>query len=347
MNVMIKSLFFVLFCLAASPLILHAGYTVKDGKLVDADIVATMPVEGHYTAGVKAMESKDWYEAERQFSIASANFPGSPYGQEAFFYLGVAQFNLEEFDMANESFSKYLQAKGHPRLFQAAIEYKFAIAEKFREGARRRLLGTKQLPKWATGGTIALKTYDEVIAAVPCHDLAAKALYSKGMLHWTRKEYRDSVDCFHTIVKRFPKHELAPESYLCITKVYLDQCRFEFQNPDILAFAQIHLRKFKQDFPKEDRISIVERDVLAIKEVYAKGLFETGQFYERKGKPDASAIYYQNAIRQFPETFSSKKSTARLTALGFEVPAPKPIFIPQKDNEGEGPLKIESIDWMP
>jgi outer membrane protein assembly factor BamD (BamD/ComL family) len=145
--------------------------------------------------------------------------------------------------------------------------------------------------------------------------LAAKALYSKGSLQWDEKQYRQSVDSFQMLIKRFPKHELAPESYVAISKIFVEQSGTEFQNPDILAFAQINLRKFKSDFPREERLGEVENDLLSIKEYFAKNLYDTGQFYERTDKPRAAAIYYQNAIQQFPETQIAQKCQSRLEKL--------------------------------
>ena len=85
------------------------------------------------------------------------------------------------------------------------------------------------------------------------------------------------------------------------------------------------MRKFKQDFLGEGRLCDAEADVLAIKEVYAKGLFETGQFYERKNQPTASIIYYKKAIRQFPETSISQQCKERLIALGGECSEENPV----------------------
>ena len=95
---------------------------------------------------------------------------------------------------------------------------------------------------------------------------------------------------------------MAPLAYLCINRVYVEQSLSEFQNPDLLALAQINYRKFARDFPKEERLAEAEADIHAIKEIYARGLYDTGQFYERVSKPKASVIYYLNAIKQFPDT---------------------------------------------
>ena len=294
---------------------LEGAYTIQNGSLVNANVIATLPVEEHYNLGVKAMNNKDWREAASQFTIVSSSFPTSSYGQEAFYYLGVAEYNMDEFDFANNAFSQYLKCQNNPQHFLSAIEYKYCIAEQFRGGAKRRFLGTKQLPKWATGRTMALKIYDEVISAMPSHEMATRALYSKGYLLWETGEYRDSIDSFQLLCKRFPKSELTPDAYVIISRIYQDLCQSEPQNSDILAFAELNARKFRQEFPKEERLSQADHNVQQIKELYAGALFETGMFYERVQQPKASIIYYYNAIRQFPDTEIAQKCKQRLHAL--------------------------------
>lgn len=159
---------------------LEAAYTIQNGRIVNAESIATLPADQHYELGVNALNVCDWYEAQRQFLIVTTNFSGTQYGQEGYYYLGIAEYNLCEYDFANESFSQYLKCQNNPQHFLSAIQYKYFIAEKLRCGAKRRFLGTKQLPKWATGRTMALKIYDEVIAAMPSNEIAAQALYSKG-----------------------------------------------------------------------------------------------------------------------------------------------------------------------
>ena len=299
--------------LANSPL--HAGYSYYNGKVINTDYLPCMSVQEHFEAGMQAIQNEQWDAAETQFTIVAENFPSTPYGQEASYFLGVAQYELEEYDFANESFSNYLKSRHNPRYFMEAIEYKFRIAECFKNGAKRRFFCTKQLPKWASGTSNALEIYDEVIAALPCHELAARALFAKGNLLWSMREFRDSVDAFQMITRRFPKNELAPESYILINRVYLDQCRYEFQNPDILALAKLNTRRFQQAFPREERLAEAELDVNEIEEVYAGGLYSTGRFYERTDKPLAAAIYYQNAINRFPDTHVADLCRSRVECL--------------------------------
>jgi len=310
-------------CTIATPS--FAAWTLKNGKLVDADVVATLPIEEHYELGCSAYTSSQWNVAANHLAIVVNNSRNIECVQDANFYLGVCYFRLAEFDFANDAFTNYIKDFNQPKFFIEAIEYKFCIAEAFRKGAPRRFFGTKKMPKWASGRSLGMQIYDEVIAALPSHDVAARALYCKGYVKWEFNEYRESVECFQLLTKRFPKHELAPECYLCIAKVYYDQAQSEFQNPDIISFAEINVKRFKRHFPKDERCSSAEQDVMNIKEVYANGLYETGRFYERTKKPYASVIYYKNAVRCFPDTNVAQECIRRLNLLdpGYAPPAPE------------------------
>lgn len=304
-----KLFIYILFCTSLS---LEAAYTLKKGRITNADETATMSAKDHYNYGIEAFQKNNWSEAAKQFNIVAIEYPDSSYGADAYYYSGVAYYQLGEYDLANEAFNNYLKVKSDPKFFQEVIQYKFSIAEQFRGGAKRRPFGTKQLPKWLSAYEEALDIYDEVVAALPSSDVAAQALFYKGCLLWKMGDFRGAIESYQMLIRRFNKNELAPQAYLNITKIYLDQSKFEFQNPDLIALAEVNVRKFEMDYPRDERVHEAHYEVNHIKEVYARGLFETGQFYERKGKPRASTIYYENAIRKFPETSISKCCRRRL-----------------------------------
>lgn len=296
----------------------HAGYVLRNGRLVDRKFLASESIECHFQNGVNAFNAEDWGEATIEFSIVALNFPNDPRGHLANYYLGIAYYYLEDYDFANDAFSDYLKAESHPAFFKETIEYKFAVAEAFRCGAKRRILSSRKCPKWADAKELTLSIYDEIIAALPSDPLATRALFRKGCLLLKMRDYRESVEAFRTLIRRFPKHELAPESYLAIARVYLCESDGEFQNPDVLALAEINLRKFREDFPRDERIIQAEDDLMEIKELNARGLYAMGQFYERTGHPCAAVIYYRSAIQRFPETSIVGCCQERLNCL--EIP---------------------------
>jgi outer membrane protein assembly factor BamD (BamD/ComL family) len=304
---------------------LHAGYTLKGGKLVNNKELATLSVQEHYSLAMNAYQKKNWEELVRQAIIVTKNFPASPFAHEALFYLGVGYFHLKDYELANEQFSAYLKKQTTPKFFEEAIEYKFSIAEKFQKGAKKHVMGWENMPKWLPAREEAIAIYDEVITALPHHDLAAQALYGKARLYLKDEDFKASIEAYQTLIRKFPKHSLAPQSYIGIAEVYLTQSQSEYPDPDFLDLAEINLRKFRLDFPGEERISVAEEMFLDMQEVYASSLFETGEFFERTKKPHAAVIYYTKIIAKYPSTKTAGKAQKRMQVLNKNVKKEKPV----------------------
>lgn len=292
-----------------------AIFIFNDGRLVSNRDMAAYSLEEHYDIATTAFEKGDWEMAAQNYFIVLSNFSQSDYAQVSTFFWGVSLYNLQDYDWANQAFTQYLSNETHPYFFREAIRYKYGIAEEFRYGAKRRILGYKRLPKWFSGYDLALEIYDEVIKAMPSDPISAWALYSKGLLLYTMRSWREAIETLQTLIARFPKTELAPEAYILISQIYYEQSQREFQNPDLLALSELNYKRFCRDFPKEERLEYVGGLVLAIQEIYARGLLETGAFYERTCHPRAAIMYFQKAVNQFPETVVADKCRDRLLAF--------------------------------
>ncbi len=302
-----------IFVLCAAPL--SAAYTVANGKMVKSDEVATLSVQEHYSLLLEASQKEDWKETIHQATILIKNFPGSPFHQEAFYFLGSAYFHLQEYDIANQHLSQYLRKQTALQHFRDAIEMKFQIAERFREGSKKHIGGYEFLPKWIPAKDEAIKIYEEVITALPNDDLAAKALFGKSMVLREDDEFTSSIENFQTLLRRFPRHVLAPDTYVEIVRTYLIQSQKTYPDSDHLDLANLNLKKFRQDFPTDERIETAENIVAEMQEVFAKSFYEIAQFYERTNKPHASILYYSKIVKSFPNSRSAERSKERLKVL--------------------------------
>ncbi len=315
MRIKLNSVFFLVIALSCCLPSLHA---IKPrAKYFKSEEAADCYLTMRYNQGCKSYNQREWRHAASEFEKVIFYFPNSDSAAEASYYLAVCYFEMREYDFANEEFSNYLKASQHPAFFIDAVTFKFCIAEHFKQGKRRRPFKMRYLPKWISGQDSALVIYDEVFAALPNHELTRRALYSKGELLKQMEEYRDCVDAYQTLIRRFPKNEIVPACYLNIADAYIEQARLEFQNPDILALAELNVRKFQHDFPRDERVAIAEQSIITIKEMYAKGLCDLGLFYERMHHPEAAAIYFQSSIEEFPDTRVAEFCRSRLLCLGY------------------------------
>jgi outer membrane protein assembly factor BamD (BamD/ComL family) len=297
------------------PAALFGGYSQVNGTWSADRYVPTLTMQEHYDQGYQYLHDQHWEEALTQFMVVVYHFPESPFYSDALFYTGVCYYYQNELDLANKQFDKYLNLGGKLKHFEKVFDFKLEIASFYAEGKKKHIFGLKKLPKWAPAKADAIKLYDEIIAALPAQDVGAEALYRKAALLRVRREYVESIEALHTLVRRFPKHSLTPESYLRISEIYLEQSHRESQNPDLIALAQVNLHKFGKNFPADERVFQAHESLVAMQEVYAQSLYETGRFYERKKKPHASMIYYQDTVLRYPETKAAAKSNDRLAKL--------------------------------
>jgi outer membrane protein assembly factor BamD (BamD/ComL family) len=294
---------------------LAAAYTVTGGKMIKTDEVATHSVQEHYSLLLEAFHKEEWKEAMHQAAILIKNFPDSPLQHEAIFFLGSSYFHQEDNDIANDYLTQYLRKQTALQHFRDAIEMKFQIAERFRHGSKKHIGGYEILPKWMPAKQEALKIYDEVIAALPNDDLAARALFGKAMVEREETEYTASIESLQALIRRFPRHPLAPDVYVEIGRTYLLQSKNKYPDADFLDLADLNLKKFRQDFPTDERQGTAEQLLGEMQEVFAKSYYEIAKFYERTKKPHASILYYSKIVKAFPNSKSAERSKERLTAL--------------------------------
>lgn len=319
---------------------LEAAYTIKDGKLINMHEIATLSVQEHYSLAKQALELEQWPELIRQSQVIVKNFPGTDFAWDCYFFLGKAYFHVRQLEFANTSFSTYLK-QPTPKFFEQAIEYKFQIAHFFENGERKPILGMTGMPKWMPAYQEAIEIYDEVIMALPQHDLAVQAMLGKGKLLFKEDEFKESIETFQTLIRRFPKHPLACDSYIAITNVYLKQSKEEYPDPDYLDLAEINAKKFKADFPSHPKIAAVDEMLGEMKELFAGELYKTAQFYERTKKPKAATIYYSKILSKYPGTQISTQSQKRLDVLRpKEEPKKEEIQVYRK----EGDLVVDASE---
>ncbi|MDN3509566.1 MAG: outer membrane protein assembly factor BamD [Candidatus Neptunochlamydia sp.] len=283
---------------------------------LDPLVRSQINVHVYYSKMIDYYQNEEWQKLAWKCEDLIADFPTGPFAREALYYLGVAEFKLEEYEYANKAFSNYLKEELTPKFFEQTIRFKFEIATEFDRGARLHLFGWNRMPKWLPAYEEAIEIYDEVITTMPRDDLAAKSLYRKGVLLLRMEEYKKSVEAFQTLSRRFPKHPLAPHAYVGIADVYLSECRKKFPDSNKFELAEINLRKFKAHFPREPRIEEAYKRLLGMKEELANDLLEVAEFYERTKKGNAAAVYYGTILKKYPETKAAKKSEKRLKVLG-------------------------------
>lgn len=263
----------------------------------------------------QALRDQDWWAVIDYAHIISSHFPESPFAEDTAFFIGESYYKMGQLELANEEFTSYLSHTASPRHFEEALYLKFHIAEQFKSGVKKPLFGSHKLPKIVSGEEDAIAIYEEVISALPYTDIAAQSLLGKAQLQAKLEEYKPSLETLDLLIRRFPKHDLAAQSFLEKGHVYLAQCEGHNLDPALLELAQLNLHKFNLAFPRENRIVEAEKDLKRMQEIYAEQLMETGRFFEKTKKIPASILYYSKVLSQYPSTQAAESARKKLDKL--------------------------------
>ncbi len=255
-----------------------------------------------------AIDEKNWWAVIDYADILSYHFPSSPFSQDTALLIGEAYLSLDQPSLANQYLTVYLNQTNSPKHFEKAIEYKFHIAERFRQGEKKPLFNSHKGPKLLSTQDDALAIYDEVLATLPHSEFAARALLGKAKIQAEQEDYKPSLETLDLLIRRFPKHDLAAAAYLEKIVVYHMQCLGKSVDPALLDLADVTLRKFRTVFPRETRIKEAEEYLSKMQEIFAAHLLETSLFLKKTKKNPAAMIYFNKVISKFPNT------TAAITA---------------------------------
>lgn len=306
------------FLIVSTTLFSSSGDVKKQPKKSSLKVEPAMKSKSaydYYHLILTCYQEQNWKGVLQYAKALLANYEDSPFNAEACYYKGVAFFHLADYDMANVSLGQYLKCETTPKYFEEALEYKYKIGEKFYEGARKHILGLEKLPKVVPAKDEALEIFEQIITTLPRHDLTARSLYKKGAVLTDFEDYKPSVEAFQVLIRRFPKHFLAPQAFLGIQKVYLKQAQLEFPDPDVLELAYINIQRFKESFPTDQRIEEAKKMLSLMQDCFAKELFETASFYERTKKYEAALLYHGSVIAQYPESSYATRSQKQMQIL--------------------------------
>ena len=277
---------------------------------------------------LNAFHESNWAVVIKEAKYLQVNYQSSPLLSDAYYYMGVASFNQGEFDAANNAFTDYLKLSQNLRHFEDAVTYKFEIAKAYESGMKKRLFGLKKMPKIMPAKDEALTVFDEVISAMPRSELACQSLYRKAGLLVYFEDYKDAIEMYQTLIRRFPKNTLAARSFYAIADIYLKQCQVEFPDPALIELAEINLKRFQSEYPAEPLILDVKQKLVQMKGVFAEELFTVGNYFIKKKKYDSAFFYFKTIITKYPDTKYYDMAYKQLSVLKKKSGRPNDFDLP-------------------
>ena len=281
------------------------------GKWINPRSAAKDTPEEQYDWALQFLDKKDWDRAIEEFEKLTDAFPTSRLAAEAEYYLGTAWEAKDDMAKAADAYQRLIDKYPYSDRIKDAIKREFEIANQFASGGKVKMLGVAVLP----GQDKAVELYNHIIKNAPFGIHGDQAQFKLGELYKSQGEYELAQKAFQQVVDEYPNSELVPRA------------KYEIANSSMLAankgqYDEKHAEKaieefkdFKTTFPANTQGVLADESIKQIRVEKAQRSFGVASFYESQKKWKSARTYYEEVIRNYPETPSAAEARKRIESL--------------------------------
>jgi outer membrane protein assembly factor BamD len=199
--------------------------------------------------------------------------------------------------------------------FQEAIEAQFRIGEIYLNKTKRRILGVPM------GSTLddAVEIFAAIVRSAPYGRYTARAQFSIGRAREKEGSADLAIDAYQSVVEKFPNDPLAVDAQYQIGYIWLNATRAGTYDPEAADKARTAFEDFLFRFPKSEKASQARENLQLLQHRLTKGSFDIAKYYDKAKNYRAAVLYYNEVIRQQPNSSESEIAKKRIEQLRSKV----------------------------
>jgi len=258
------------------------------------------------------MEAKEaWGDAAAAYRTIVRRWPLSSAAGESQFKLGYMQEKEGEFWAAYTAYQKVVDKYPASQFFDLAIERQFSIGNLFLAGEPQKIWKIPLLPSMDKTSEI----FQNVIDNAPYGPYAAAAHFKIGLARENQKDWSKAISSYVKLLDRYPKSDLADDAQYQIGYAWY-QASSEPDYDQSAALKSIQaFEEFAVCYPNSEKIAQAEVYIQELTERRVQGSYNIARFYEGQDNFKAAVIYYNDVVRQGPETKQGIEAKKRLDKL--------------------------------
>lgn len=265
-------------------------------------------------------ERKDYDRAAREFKKLLRAYQASREAAEAQYYLGRCQEELGDYYKAFLDYRKTIQVYPSTKRFDELLGREYELGNYFLAGKRRKFFGTAAV---IPARDKAVEIFQAITEDGPFSEFGELAQYKLGLAHLALHDYEPAVTAFEQLISRHPESALVDDARFQIAQASLKGTFAPEYDQAPTDLAMRELETFVREYPESELAASAATRLTELKERRAEHEFQVAQFYERRKRPAAARIYYENIAAHFADTAWASKAVTRLGLIGT-TPASRP-----------------------
>jgi outer membrane protein assembly factor BamD len=310
-----------LFCalgLIAFPFRSPAPLVVKPGEGATYDVPGSedsapdqKDAQSQFDVALAAENKGDVGKALSGYKKTVHRFPKASVASLAQYKIGVLLEKRHDLNGASTAYERLIKNYPHSNDFNNALEGEFRIGTAYLEGARQKVLGIPTL----SSRDRAIAIYGVILANAPYSRYAAVAQFDIGQAKEREADYKGAIAAYQVAVDKYPTDPIAADALYQIGFNYLQLSRTGSKDRNASVRARESFEDFLAAYPSSEKAPQAKEDIAALATMQTGNSLQIADYYYGQKQFRAAVVYYNDVIRQQPNSADSTKAKSRLDSI--------------------------------
>jgi outer membrane protein assembly factor BamD len=237
-------------------------------------------------------------------------FPRSVLAPKAQYKIGVLLENVDH-DKAFTAYETYLTKYEKGEDFDTVVESMFKIAKLFLDGEKKKLLGIKVAPSMER----AQAMFEAIVKRAPFSKLAPMAQFNVGMALEKQNKYPEAIQAYSEVVTKYPNDAVADDAAYQAGYVRLRDYREGSNDRQSAVKAKEAFEDFINRYPQSEKVPQAQENLKTLSGGQTKSSLDTAKYYDKQKQYKAAVIYYNDVIKQEPDSANGTAAKKRIAEL--------------------------------
>jgi outer membrane protein assembly factor BamD len=265
-----------------------------------------------------AFQQGDFGTAAKAAKRTVSRWPFSDYAPQAQYLVARC---YEEDGKDEKAFKAYQQLlEKYPKIenYDEIVKRQFIIANRFLAGKWFKLWDV--IPVFPSMDR-TIRMFDQIIKNGAYSEIAPDAQMNIGQAHELKfvKDYPSAAKAYERAADRYSDRKTGADALFRVGLAYNRQAKTAEYDQSVASHAISVFTDFITLHPDDGRTGDAQKIISSLKTEQARGSYEIARFYQRKNRPQAALIYYNEVLLQDPGSTYADDARRRIDSLKREI----------------------------
>jgi len=267
-------------------------------------------------------------------------WPLSFFAPEAQYRVGKIIEDEGDFYNAFQAFQKMVTKYPSSDYFPQALNEQYRIANLYLAGEPQRIWKIPVGPSMQR----TIEMYGRIIKNAPYGDYAPQCQFNIGLANEKLRKYTDAIDAYQLVLDNYPTSSVAANAQYQIGYAWMKSSTSGDYDLGAARKAVDAFQDYLVRYPNSDKAAQAQENIRRLGIKQTQGAYDIAKFYETQHNPRAAFIYYNEVVREDPNSEQAGLAKKRIQELRPVVEAlPGGLGPDGSGNPAVPPQKVASV----